>query len=204
MNTTIVLMVVVAAMTVAIVLLLLQNRRHNRRLARQEKLLCTDELTGAGSRRGLQKYLRRLQGMVGEHWRLYILLIDADSFKSINDRYGHAAGDAVLRKAAHRLMGIARTYGGHTLHDYLARLGGDEFVLVLACSDEAVAQACLAEVRSLLQDQVCRVGDKIIPFSFSVGVAPYTLDLPFAYALDQADKQMFASKPQGQGLRCVK
>lgn len=96
------------------------------RLDRLERAATTDPLTGVTNRRGFQRALTRAQE---RHHRtgvtLTVVIIDVDGMKEVNDRHGHAAGDALLVDAARGLVAHAR------VTDAVARLGGDEFALVL-------------------------------------------------------------------------
>ena len=86
----------------------------------------TDELTGLANRRALQRMLRAALARARAHdLSVGVLMLDLDGFKAVNDRYGHATGDAVLREVAERLQGCVRE------RDLVARAGGDEFVVVL-------------------------------------------------------------------------
>jgi GGDEF domain-containing protein len=86
-----------------------------------------DALTGLANRRSLDERLRGALAWARREQRAIALAyMDLDGFKSINDRHGHEAGDAVLRQVADRLAGRVRG------HDLVARLGGDEFAIVLA------------------------------------------------------------------------
>ncbi|WP_439574687.1 diguanylate cyclase [Phreatobacter sp.] len=109
----------------------MKAERDNRYLARH------DALTGLTNRTGLIQALEeRLAGRPGEPGaRLAVLYLDLDGFKQVNDRFGHAAGDAVLRVVAERLNAVARA------GDVTARIGGDEFVLI---ADEVDAAGALA------------------------------------------------------------
>ncbi|PNU04622.1 sensor domain-containing diguanylate cyclase [Novosphingobium guangzhouense] len=101
----------------------------------------TDELTGLANRAG---FLRRFEAALAADEDLSIALIDVDSFKSLNDEYGHLAGDAVLAEIARRLLQSVRTT------DLVARLGGDEFVVLLGAGDLNVAQEiCRRFVRAV-------------------------------------------------------
>lgn len=94
----------------------------------------TDSLTGALNRRGLQTALVRELGLAnrtGE--RSCVAMFDLDNFKRINDNYGHAAGDAVLKAVSERLRECVRA------SDYLARVGGDEFIVLMPATTEAAA-----------------------------------------------------------------
>ena len=86
----------------------------------------TDPLTGLANRRALERTLDAALTRAGARRRsLGLLMLDLDGFKAVNDQYGHAAGDAVLREVARRLRRTVRE------RDVVARLGGDEFVVVL-------------------------------------------------------------------------
>ena len=110
------------------VYLSLRMQAHIRKRVEFEYVAMHDTLTGLKNRKALINHLEnRLQAAQTTHERLAVLFIDLDGFKQINDRYGHPAGDVVLRAAAQRLKDCART------SDLVARLGGDEFVIV--CND---------------------------------------------------------------------
>ncbi len=94
--------------------------------ANQELLARTDSLTGLLNRRGLEEHAQREMGRSRRQGAsLAVLAIDLDHFKSINDKYGHQIGDAVLRAIANSLTTAMRG------HDFTARLGGEEFVVLL-------------------------------------------------------------------------
>ena len=104
--------------------------------SREEAL--TDELTGAGNRRGLTRRL----GDPARHRRAGLLLVDLDRFKEVNDRHGHAVGDALLQEVASRFRGVLPADA------YLTRPGGDEFAVVLGRRSAASARevaACIGQ-----------------------------------------------------------
>lgn len=89
------------------------------------KLAMTDELTGVWNRRYFQRFLeRRLQEAASERQQVTLLVFDIDDFKSYNDRFGHPAGDEILRETARLIQTLVRD------HDVVARIGGDEFAVV--------------------------------------------------------------------------
>ncbi len=117
---------------------------------RMEAMAQTDGLTGLANR-------RRFDEMLGREWRramrdetpLSLLLVDADRFKTFNDRYGHAAGDECLRHLAVAIGSAARRPG-----DLAARYGGEEFVVLLPATDLLGAQ----EVAERLRQEVLAIG----------------------------------------------
>lgn len=85
-----------------------------------------DRLTGLPNRRGLDLEFDRLLARSARYgWSFAVAILDLDGFKAVNDRYGHEAGDRLLRLTGERILGVLRKT------DFLARLGGDEFVLLL-------------------------------------------------------------------------
>ncbi|MDF2095800.1 sensor domain-containing protein [Aquibaculum arenosum] len=150
-----------------------------------------DSLTGLSNRRGLAQAIINIEQHPGPHALLYM---DLDHFKIVNDRCGHAAGDALLQQVATLLR---RSVGEKVL---LARLGGDEFALVLRLSDEAgalnLAQRLCREVRELdffWEGQ--RYGVTI-----SIGLVLFGRDhgLTYAEALSLADAACFLAKEKGR------
>ncbi|MEX3925391.1 PAS domain S-box protein [Paraburkholderia sp. BR10936] len=135
-----------------------EQRRTEQRL-REGALI--DPLTGLANRRALQETLRELRTS-GEPFALFFM--DMDGFKSINDRYGHDVGDALLREVARRLVATVRT------GDVVSRLGGDEFVVASrgvsdARTGERIAAAICREV-----SKAFIVAGRVIETSASVGV----------------------------------
>ena len=101
--------------------------RHVRGL---ERLTETDELTGAGNRRAFERILAEtLTGARSERRIVTLMVFDIDNFKTYNDRYGHEAGDQVLRETVELLRCTIRR------GDHVFRIGGDEFVVIF-CDNE--------------------------------------------------------------------
>jgi diguanylate cyclase (GGDEF)-like protein len=165
----------------------------------QELMAMTDVLTGAHNRRYLLEQLsheidrtRRLRG------ELSVLVLDFDHFSSINDRYGHAAGDAALKEIVQRIHRSLRRNC-----DWCARLGGDEFVVVLPQTDMAGASAMAEKLRSAMETTAMRVGEGIARVTVSIGAsalgASTGRDATTAQALlDQADQCLLKSKRAGR------
>jgi len=128
-------------------------------------------------------------------WRLAVMFIDLDAFKSINDRYGHDVGDRVLQLVARRLEALVR--GGDTV----SRRGGDEFLfLMLEAKDEANA----VNFASMLIERIgeaCEVDGSSLTVSSSIGIALYPEDGRTAQELlKHADLAMYAAKQQKKGV----
>lgn len=124
-----------------------------------------------------------------------LLFCDLDGFKSVNDRYGHEIGDAVLKEVAARLSSRRRKV------DTVARLGGDEFVLLLTCNSEprraakVVAQSCLREF-----DNPFVVNNTQICLGLSIGIALHTgTQVTPSQLISQADVAMYRAKRDGKG-----
>jgi diguanylate cyclase (GGDEF)-like protein len=148
----------------------------SRQLAR---LVETDPLTGLLNRLGLADRFRRVTT------GLTVLLVDLDGFKPVNDRYGHAAGDAVLRAIGARLGGI----GGLTV----ARLGGDEFVVLADSAGAAPAE--LATAIEAVIAQPVRHNGVSLQVGASIGWAVSAQPLrPLETLLDEADQAMYRVK----------
>lgn len=125
-----------------------------------------DPLTGLHNRRYLHQHLPALlQSAQQQQRHLCVLLLDLDHFKLVNDRHGHAAGDAVLRLFAAQLAAMAGP------GDLLVRYGGEEFLLVLPAADEARVGQLLQQLQATLDASQLRVDSgTLAQLSFSAGV----------------------------------
>ncbi len=172
-----------------------------------ERASLTDPLTGLGNRRqfelsieGELDRLRRRLMSGQDRGHALLMLLDLDRFKSINDRFGHAAGDAVLVAVARRLESIAR--GG----DVVARLGGEEFVLLardlnpedappLLCRVlESIARAPV-EIDGQPHQVTASIGAALLPDEAAGG----SLDA----ALSRADDALYTAKEAGRDRACL-
>ncbi|HYM77310.1 MAG TPA: GGDEF domain-containing protein [Candidatus Dormibacteraeota bacterium] len=158
-------LVTLATMFLMAFLLFMQHRRLNRELSRTNSVLqeasLTDPLTGLRNRR---YFTATIEGDVGQALRshadkhdahtrdLVFYLIDADSFKEVNDRYGHDVGDTVLVEMARRLSSSIR----HS--DVLVRWGGEEFLIVSRYTDRAEAELLAQRVLSAVADTPFQLG----------------------------------------------
>ena len=171
----------------------------NARLRENERqlqaLAHTDTLTGLANRLLFDARLeqsmqqaRRSQGQTA------LLLVDLDHFKAINDSYGHAIGDEVLRSAAERFRAAVREV------DTVARLGGDEFAIVLAAIGSAADADRMADKIVAGLREPMRVLGMPLEVTGSVGVAVFSGgDLSPAELVRRADRAMYAAKEAGRG-----
>jgi len=150
-----------------------------------------DALTELPNRAAFDEQLAQRIGKAQQKGsRLALLFIDADNFKAANDRFGHAAGDAVLVALSNRI--------GATLRDgdFAARIGGDEFVVLVDPLDAAMEPSALAErIRTSISQPVTLPGNALYRPTASVGVAVFPDEATDAAALlTVADAAMYADK----------
>ena len=169
-----------------------QAERHASELAR------FDALTGLANRRFFGEELeRRVAEAQASGQALTALLIDLDRFKPVNDTFGHAAGDMLLRQVAERIKECCRS------DDLTARLGGDEFVVV-ARHDRScfVAEETLGARILAALSQSFRLGDVDVEISASIGQASLASGLGAAQLIERADQAMYRAKRDGRN-RCA-
>ncbi|MBU2763073.1 diguanylate cyclase [Acidithiobacillus caldus] len=163
------------------------------------RLATWDDLTDTLNRRAFLeqtgKYIRHLRRYPEES---LLVIVDLDHFKAVNDRFGHLAGDKVLRTTAEIIRDVLRST------DLFGRLGGDEFAIVFrkCCPEEGydilgriLSRICGTEVALSGREHVC--------LSVSLGATPLLAeDQPTALALARADRALYWAKAQGRG-RCA-
>jgi len=174
--------------------------RQQARIAELESLSVTDELTGAMNRRGFDMQLRkamaqskRLRQDRVESRGGVVLMIDLDRFKAVNDTYGHAAGDELLRLVAGVLTRDVRE------SDTVSRLGGDEFAVLMPDLDKADGMARATRLEKRLNGSRLTWGDLMLPVSASVGAVSYRPDDRPAAVMRRADEVMYARKAERRG-----
>lgn len=157
-----------------------------------------DVLTWTKNRRMLDEYLPRLWRQAAEDGRaLAILLIDVDHFKPFNDRYGHQAGDAALRKVAQMLQACVRRP-----LDFVARYGGEEFTVILYDTDGTRAASTAEHVRKsvealAIEHRGSRAGP-VLTVSIGVAVVEPELRRSPGGALQLADEALYRAKSRGR------
>jgi diguanylate cyclase (GGDEF)-like protein len=153
-----------------------------------------DPLTGLHNRRHLDRVLvDALAEAERSQEPVAVVAVDVDHFKAVNDRFGHAAGDDVLRAVADELRGAARA------EDTVVRVGGEEFVLVLAGTDEPTATARAEELRTRCAARVHPVTGGVLTLTVSAGVAVVRSAAGGPDGvLALADRALYAAKAAGR------
>lgn len=195
-RTFVVLSITVAIAAIVLVRFLAAMREVERARRELDVIAGTDSLTGLDNRRRFVERAERLiERSTADGVPVTMLMIDIDHFKTINDTYGHASGDAVLSQFAERLIAATRPT------DLVGRLGGDEFAVLLAGSDRAASSVVAERIHragtrdpySLATDAT----DEMMTATTSIGVAVgrfATLEMAFA----AADAALYERKRGGR------
>lgn len=165
-----------------------------------QRLASVDPLTGVSNRRVFMERLAFELARVRRYGEAAaLLMLDLDHFKLVNDRHGHAAGDAVLRSFTERATAELRQT------DTLGRLGGEEFAILLPATDEAGACELAERIRMRLAGQPIEYGGQSIAVTVSTGVALLESTDPHADAvLARADEALYRAKQRGRNrIECA-
>ena len=171
----------------------LQDITERKELERRlEYLVDHDFLTGLFNRRHFEQALAQETKLAARYCGGgAVLLLDLDHFKDVNDRFGHKAGDDLLKTVAATLRERIRKT------DILARLGGDEFGIILPQADEAQTLVVADEVVKAMRRQTARLAEQVIPVTASVGLALFD-HLTDIELLACADLAMYEAKESGR------
>lgn len=167
-----------------------QFSRLQSRVAELEKRVATDYLTGAWNRAHLDRVIEtELARSASMRQPLTLVLFDIDHFKHINDTYGHAAGDAVLRELVERMRTRLRSA------DLLFRWGGEEFVVLLCSAGYRAASAVAEELRIAAADHEFPDVGKV---TVSLGVAEHAVGESAGAWFERLDAALYAAKDGGR------
>ena len=159
------------------------------RLAEVEDLADRDALTPLLNRRALLRELGRIRTFAQRYGSpASLVYFDLDDLKGVNDRLGHAAGDAALKAVAERLLAHVRE------SDIVGRMGGDEFAVILVQADRATAEAKAASLARAIEAEPLKFGDWSAPLHISWGVREITQDAEPEALVAEADAAMYARK----------
>ncbi len=157
------------------------------------RLASTDPLTGAFSRRHILEMAEREARRSRRYgFPVSIALLDIDEFKNVNDRCGHAIGDAVLKALTDCCQGSDRE------QDLFGRFGGDEFLMVMPHTDGTAAAEFLERIRHTVEAGLIPMASKKLAFTVSVGVCEVGASDDIATAIERADQALHAAKEKGR------
>jgi diguanylate cyclase (GGDEF)-like protein len=176
----------------SLVMAALQGRRRTLQLAR---LAMTDHLTGIANRARFEQVLKIEFNQAERSGHSFsVLLVDLDGFKSVNDTYGHSAGDEVLCAVAKRLEQLVRQ------GDTCTRVGGDEFGLVIRSGDARATTALGARIQQCVSQPITLSDNTVVSVGASVGAATYHRDMRSAdMLLVHADAALYEAKERASG-----
>jgi two-component system cell cycle response regulator len=160
-----------------------------------EEMAHTDPLTGLPNRRAIEDWAaRQLRGAARHGFAMWVANADLDNFKSINDSYGHDAGDRVLQKFGEVLRESTRA------SDISGRMGGDEFLLVMTHLDEKSARLTVERLRKQFAALQFSFGEDVVSVTASFGIAGFQGKEPpdFTKLVRQADKALYSGKRAGR------
>lgn len=165
-----------------------------------QKLATRDGLTGLYNHRFFyKKFQEELERARRFNHTVSLLMLDIDHFKSVNDTYGHQAGDTILRGLSGLLKDRIRTV------DWACRYGGEEIMVIMPETDILGAEQVAEELRILIEQNPFDIGnDQHINITVSIGIATYPLDAQEVPLLVSAvDKALYKAKEGGRNRVCV-
>ena len=159
-----------------------------------QRFAATDSLTGLPNRRSFMESLGRSldRAQNDPSRKLCVAIFDIDHFKRINDRFGHPAGDEVIREVGVRADDSLRT------RDFVGRIGGEEFAIILPKADIEGAKTVCERLRLAIDGKPVRHRDAIIPFTISVGVAEFQSGDDIDHIMARADEALYEAKTGGR------
>jgi diguanylate cyclase (GGDEF)-like protein len=169
-----------------------QIEAKNRQL---EELALTDPLTGLPNRRAIDIWaIRQLSAAARHDFPIWVVIVDLDHFKRINDTFGHDAGDAVLKRFAQLLKTNTRQ------SNICGRLGGEEFLVMLTHVDRNQAEVAIERIRKHFEMEAFSFEGKPAKVTASFGAAGFWGTAPpeFSSLLNRADAALYTAKSKGR------
>lgn len=158
-----------------------------------EEIAVSDSLTGLPNRMYLELVAKvAISESKRKSEALSLLIIDMDHFKTVNDRYGHLAGDDVLRELSATMKGCLRE------SDFICRWGGEEFVVLLKGCHENDAKAMAEKIRLAVERKEIKHGSHQITLAISLGVSQWHEDEQFEQLIHRADMALMKAKEMGR------
>jgi diguanylate cyclase (GGDEF)-like protein len=170
-----------------------RRQRLNEAMEQLSEIAMRDELTGLYNRRYIMDVIGRQKALADRgHLSFTLCYCDLDHFKQINDRYGHQAGDRVLRDFAEVANSVVRSV------DFVARVGGEEFLLVLVGADAAMAERVAERLCERTRYLAMVPQDPDYRQTVSVGVAAFRPGERVEDVIQRADRALYSAKSQGR------
>lgn len=145
-----------------------------------------DNLTQVNNRQNLIGFMNHK--LTGHSRNTYLMMMDIDYFKSINDTYGHLEGDNALIKVS---AGLKAACGSHLPRPYIARYGGDEFIVVAEAEDDEQLNGLVKEIKKKIKEK--NAGSNY-PLEVSIGIASWEPGMTTRELIDEADKALYNIK----------
>jgi diguanylate cyclase (GGDEF)-like protein len=166
------------------------SERLRHAIARLDEIAATDDLTGLPNRR---RFLDQLERHIeaSERAPACVIMFDIDHFKDINDTFGHAVGDQVLRRVADAARMVLRN------HDAIGRVGGEEFAVVCRARSERTAAVVAERIRQSIEELVHPESEHL-RVTASFGIAQVRPGSAATVALDHADTPLYIAKSKGR------
>ncbi|WP_435656370.1 GGDEF domain-containing protein [Brucella pituitosa] len=160
---------------------------------RWEDAASRDHLTELPNRRSLIAFGQAcLENNQDNQGRRAVAMLDIDDFKTINDTYGHQAGDLVLQDIAVRIVDVMYP------EDFIARSGGEEFVIIFGHKGSMSPEISAERIRQIIGSKRFQIGTTAIPVTVSIGVVLHIDKATFSETLTRADKALYAAKNKGR------
>ncbi|WP_331497894.1 diguanylate cyclase [Pseudoalteromonas sp.] len=171
---------------------------YKQRLNEQRFKSLLDGLTKLPNRAAFdERFEHEFQLFLSQGSELTLVVIDVDHFKSINDRYGHSAGDKTLQVIAKALQKSIRK------SDFIARYGGEEFVLLMTGMPLEKAVAPLEKLRKTIQSIPFKFKDTQVEITISIGATQLKKGDTQLIAFDRADEALYTAKNEGRNRVCI-
>lgn len=190
------LLALVCSLLCLAILVLLFVRKH-KDAKRFEHLANTDGLTQVLNRRAVQDYAEQVRNELAQTNKPFVLaLADIDHFKSVNDTYGHDAGDIVLTTFAERAKLLIRQ------HDAVGRWGGEEWLFVLPATELSATNGLFERLRKAVAE--IDIGTQTLNVTFSMGAVQADGQTDVTSLINQADELLYKAKRNGRDQLCTK
>ena len=152
-------------------------------------MITKDHLTGLDNRRAFERKLDEAIREATDHEKLFVMMVDANYFKTINDTYGHDAGDEALVHIAKTLQNACEE------GDYVARVGGDEFVIIGTRESEEMVEELGWSINNRLEDKSRKTG-YLLSVSIGYEIYHYRTHKTGSELYKKADEKMYENKRQ--------